>query len=115
MAVAHGGNVYEIASRLGCSPDLLLDYSAIINPLGPPPGLLEAFHAAFHRLQHYPDISNRSLLEALARFHEGRALVTTPAGQGVGLIREVRGCRQIVQEYRESYAAAIEDFGALVG
>lgn len=70
MAVVHGGNVYEIASRLGCSPDLLLDYSASINPLGPPPGLLEAFHAAFHRLQHYPDITNRSLLDALARFHD---------------------------------------------
>jgi threonine-phosphate decarboxylase len=70
MAVVHGGNVYEIASRLGCSPDVLLDYSASINPLGPPPGLLEAFNAAFHRLQHYPDIYSRSLLEALAQFHE---------------------------------------------
>jgi NAD(P)H-dependent flavin oxidoreductase YrpB (nitropropane dioxygenase family) len=39
-------------------------------------------------------------------------LATTPAGQGIGLIREVRGYRQIVQDYRESFAAALEDFGA---
>ncbi|GLI34055.1 pyridoxal phosphate-dependent aminotransferase [Desulforhabdus amnigena] len=69
MAIVHGGNVYEIAARLGCSPDSLLDYSASINPLGPPPGLMEEFTTCFHRLQHYPDIANRSLIEALSRFH----------------------------------------------
>ena len=69
MTLAHGGNVYEIASQLGCSPDSILDYSASINPLGPAPGLPEVFSKYFHRLQHYPDIENRSLLEALSRFH----------------------------------------------
>lgn len=62
MTVAHGGNVYEISSRLGCSPDAILDYSASINPLGPPPGLLDRFVSSFHRLQHYPDIGNRLLI-----------------------------------------------------
>lgn len=69
MTVAHGGNVYEISSRLGCSPDAILDYSASINPLGPPPGLLDRFVSSFHRLQHYPDIGNRLLIDAIARFH----------------------------------------------
>ena len=69
MNVVHGGNVYEIASRLGCAPEAVLDYSASINPLGPPPGLLEEFNRYFNRLQHYPDIRNTSLLDALSRFH----------------------------------------------
>lgn len=69
MTLAHGGNVYEISSRLGCSPDAILDYSASINPLGPPPGLLDEFTSLYHRLQHYPDIGNRALLEAVAGFH----------------------------------------------
>jgi threonine-phosphate decarboxylase len=69
MSVVHGGNVYEIAAQLKCSPDAVLDYSASINPLGPPAGLVEEFNQYFHRLQHYPDIHNRSLRNALADFH----------------------------------------------
>ncbi len=70
MTLAHGGNVYEISSRLGCSPDSILDYSASINPLGPPSGLLDEFVSSFHRLQHYPDIGNRLLIDSIARFHD---------------------------------------------
>ncbi|MCE5242135.1 MAG: threonine-phosphate decarboxylase [Syntrophobacteraceae bacterium] len=69
MSVVHGGNVYEISSLLGCAPEAVLDYSASINPLGPPPGLLEEFNRYYSRLQHYPDIGNRMLLNALSRFH----------------------------------------------
>lgn len=69
MSIVHGGNVYEIASRLGCPPEALLDYSASINPLGPPPGLQEHLNDIFSRLQHYPDIGNGALTEALARYH----------------------------------------------
>ncbi len=70
MTILHGGNVYEVSARLGCTPDELLDYSASINPLGPPPGLLDEFTRVFHRLQHYPDIRNSSLIQCLARFHK---------------------------------------------
>jgi threonine-phosphate decarboxylase len=66
---AHGGNVYEVASRLGCRPEDILDYSASINPIGPPEGLREVFSEHFERLQHYPDIHNRGLIHDLAAFH----------------------------------------------
>lgn len=69
MERIHGGNVYETARHLGCAPEDLLDFSASINPLGPPPGLLDALAAAYGRLQHYPDIHNRLLVDALARRH----------------------------------------------
>ncbi len=70
MTLIHGGNVYEIASRLCCAPEEILDYSASISPLGPPPGLADLFNNTFHRLQHYPDIQNRALLESIAHHHE---------------------------------------------
>jgi hypothetical protein len=36
-----------------------------------------------------------------------RQLVTSPAGQAIGLITQVRSCRHIVQEFRESFADAL--------
>lgn len=37
-----------------------------------------------------------------------QALATTPAGQVIGLIEQVRSCRQIVQEMKEDYVSALE-------
>ena len=68
--IVHGGNIYELSARAGCSPDDILDFSASINPLGPPPGLAEVISGCFHRLESYPDIHNRLLIEAISRFHE---------------------------------------------
>lgn len=69
MTFVHGGNIYEVAERMGISPEAVLDFSASINPLGPPPHLLDQFSKYFNRLQHYPDIHNRSLTAAIAAFH----------------------------------------------
>jgi threonine-phosphate decarboxylase len=70
MTLVHGGNVYETASQLGCAPEEILDYSASINPFGPPPGLAEVLDHTYHLLQHYPDIQNGVLLESISRYHE---------------------------------------------
>jgi NAD(P)H-dependent flavin oxidoreductase YrpB (nitropropane dioxygenase family) len=40
-----------------------------------------------------------------------RQLVTSPAGQAIGLISQVRSCRHIVQEFRESFAEAVAGIG----
>lgn len=69
MTMTHGGNVYEVAAALGCLPQEILDFSASINPLGPPPGVHRAMIEAFPLLQHYPDIHNRALTEAIAAHH----------------------------------------------
>lgn len=69
MTLPHGGNVYEIALGLGCAPESILDYSASINPLGPPPGMWEHVLPSLHRVEHYPDIHNRALVDSLADFH----------------------------------------------
>ncbi len=70
MTIVHGGNIYELSARAGCSPDDILDFSASINPLGPPPGLARILSGCFHRLESYPDIHNQSLTQAISRFHD---------------------------------------------
>ena len=40
MLGGHGGNIYEMARRLGCAQSEVIDMSSNINPLGPPPGLI---------------------------------------------------------------------------
>jgi threonine-phosphate decarboxylase len=69
MTLVHGGNIYELSARAGCSPDDILDFSASINPLGPPPGLAQILSGCFHRLASYPDIHNKLLTEAISKFH----------------------------------------------
>ena len=39
----HGGRVHAAARELGCAPGELLDFSANLNPLGPPEGVLRVF------------------------------------------------------------------------
>ena len=39
MIKGHGGNIYDLARRLGCRPADIVDLSSNVNPLGPPPGL----------------------------------------------------------------------------
>ncbi|MGA2401046.1 MAG: threonine-phosphate decarboxylase CobD [Syntrophobacteraceae bacterium] len=70
MSIVHGGNIYELAARAGCSPEEILDFSASINPLGPPPGLARILSDSFHRLENYPDIHNQLLTDAISKFHD---------------------------------------------
>jgi threonine-phosphate decarboxylase len=66
---SHGGNLDAIGLRYGVDPDDLLDFSANLNPLGPPPGLLTALAAAasdVRGLARYPDPDARGLRTALA-------------------------------------------------
>jgi threonine-phosphate decarboxylase len=69
MNFTHGGNVFAMARSLDVAPEEILDFSASINPLGPPPGVREAVAAAFDRLGHYPDSGCAELAGALARGH----------------------------------------------
>jgi L-threonine-O-3-phosphate decarboxylase len=53
----------------GCPPAAILDFSASINPLGPPKSAITAIQAALQDLSYYPDPSYQSLRLALAGFH----------------------------------------------
>jgi len=65
----HGGNLAWAAEIAGCSPNSLLDFSASINPLGPPASVLAAIQGAIAKLRHYPDPQYGELRAALADYH----------------------------------------------
>ena len=53
----HGGAVYEAARRWGVSPKAVLDFSANINPMGPPHGVVRALAREWAAIESYPDSS----------------------------------------------------------
>lgn len=65
----HGGRVYEAARRWGIAPEEVIDFSANINPSGPPPGALAAIEKCLApvSLQSYPD--SHAFVSALAEKH----------------------------------------------
>ncbi len=66
----HGGNVYRLSEELSYPLERILDFSASINPLGPPPGVLAALgEEAALRIRHYPDPEARELVSLLAGKH----------------------------------------------
>jgi threonine-phosphate decarboxylase len=123
MPLVHGGNVYEVASELGCAPEQILDFSASINPLGPPPDLLGELSAYFSRIQHYPDIRNSALLERLAE-HHGLAPDRITVGNGstelIYLLPRALGIGKAIvvlptfSEYRKAFELAGTDIRKVV-
>lgn len=66
----HGGNLSWAADLAGCSPSCILDFSASINPLGPPQSAIAAIQDHLYTLTAYPDPSYRSLCEVLSEVHQ---------------------------------------------
>ncbi|MFO8031046.1 MAG: cobyric acid synthase [Desulfohalobiaceae bacterium] len=62
----HGGNIHKLARTTGQATEELLDFSASINPLGPPAWLLESLPGLARKLVHYPDPEAHNLLQAAA-------------------------------------------------
>jgi L-threonine-O-3-phosphate decarboxylase len=58
------------ASLANCSPAAILDFSASINPLGPPASAIAAIQAHLSDLKAYPDPTYQSLRSALSQFHQ---------------------------------------------
>lgn len=59
----HGGDRQHLAELAGCEPQELLDFSANMNPLGPPDWLRPTISAHIEQVLHYPD----PYCEALSR------------------------------------------------
>ncbi|HYO83142.1 MAG TPA: aminotransferase class I/II-fold pyridoxal phosphate-dependent enzyme [Bryobacteraceae bacterium] len=68
MTITHGGAIHLAAERRGVPLTQILDFSASINPLGPPPGVKPAIVAALDRIEHYPDPYSAMLTRKLAQF-----------------------------------------------
>jgi adenosylcobyric acid synthase len=63
----HGGNVIKLAREAGLEPGTLSDFSANINPLGPPDWFRPLVSSQLSSLVHYPDPDCSRLLEIMAR------------------------------------------------
>ncbi|MBP8980740.1 MAG: threonine-phosphate decarboxylase [Syntrophobacterales bacterium] len=77
----HGGNLRKLAEAAGLSPAHILDFSANINPLGPPEWLRPLIISRVASLVHYPDPDCAELLQAAAARY-GVKTEETIAGNG---------------------------------
>jgi threonine-phosphate decarboxylase len=68
MRVGHGGNIYEIARQINCRPAEIIDVSSNINPLGPPPGLLEFLKENIETITRLPEIDGREMTAHFADY-----------------------------------------------
>jgi threonine-phosphate decarboxylase len=67
----HGGQLRRIAQQFGIPASQLLDFSANINPDGPPPAALSAIRDGLNDLSgltEYPDLEETALRESIARY-----------------------------------------------
>lgn len=69
VSALHGGNVWAAARQHGGEPAKWLDFSASINPLGPPPWVLQAVRRAVEDLTRYPDPDCTDLVAAAVARH----------------------------------------------
>jgi len=81
MNTTHGGNIWELARQTGRPAREWLDFSASINPLGPPAWLAGMCADHLPDLAHYPDPEMPALRQALAE-HCGIAADGIVPGNG---------------------------------
>ena len=87
--IHHGGNPSGVRRRLGLGDAPLLDFSASLNPLGPPPGAIEAARRAIGQADQYPEPGCPRLTERLAEYHGvpvDRVIVGAGSTELIGLI-----------------------------
>lgn len=119
---AHGGQLRQIASRYGVSAEQLLDFSANINPAGPPPSVLAALQRALldrATLAVYPDLELTELKDILANRSEVQRENICVANGFVPLLeaalrsRKIKRCLLPVPCFSE-YRRTLENAGVAV-
>jgi len=88
----HGGNVRRLAEIAGVPPGDLLDFSASINPLGPPGWLREVVLAHLGEVEHYPDPDCSTLVESLSAHYgvdPGRIVVGNGSAEIIAALPRV--------------------------
>ncbi|MBW2004814.1 MAG: pyridoxal phosphate-dependent class II aminotransferase [Deltaproteobacteria bacterium] len=73
MIRGHGGNIYDVAQNIGCSPDDIIDMSSNTNPLGPVPGLIEYLRENLKAIFAFPEVDSNKLIKSFANYYKIRA------------------------------------------
>ena len=81
MLNGHGGNIYKIAQRLGCASSEIIDMSSNVNPLGPPPGLVDFLKENLNVITALPEVDSSLLVLSFADRY-GVDPATVLAGNG---------------------------------
>ena len=84
----HGGNIHY-HRRLGGHENQLYDFSANINPLGPPDWLRSLISRELENLVHYPDPQSYILKKAAADYHSVNADLIIPANGTTELLYQL--------------------------
>ena len=96
---SHGGNLRCLSTLSGIPQTELLDFSANINPLGPPDWLRPLIESRISDLIHYPDPDATELVEALASLHgitTDQILVGNGATELLHLLPRALGCSSLL-------------------
>lgn len=113
----HGAHRAEAVRSLGVKDENLLDFSANINPLGPPSSALQAGkNALLTQAQHYPDLRYTDLKEALAQYLGVSSDLVLPTNGGAeALFLAARSASEgkalILEPAFSEYAAAAQAAG----
>jgi len=82
----HGGNIWKASRTASKSLTGIIDFSASINPLGPPKASIKAIEDGIRLIPPYPDPYAFELREALSAFHAIPADNILPANGSTELI-----------------------------
>lgn len=95
----HGGDWVTARQRFGWRDDgKVLDFSANLNPLGPPPSVKAILADALRWVTRYPDPACRTLRARLARRYgldAEHVLVTSGGAEGIDLVVAATGPRRV--------------------
>jgi threonine-phosphate decarboxylase len=103
LPIQHGGNQSAIRKRLKLGDQTLLDFSAPLNALGPPPDALAAVRAATASIDRYPEPGAPRLVERLAESHRvppDQIIIGAGTTELISLIGQVQRDR-LVRRARE--------------
>ncbi len=99
MNYKHGGNLRELADKIGLNESDICDFSANINPLGPPDWLRSVISRAVDLVGNYPDPNCKKLVKTIANHYNiaeveilvanGSAEIISAIPQALGLTRAV--------------------------
>ena len=99
MNYKHGGNLRELAGKIGLSESDICDFSANINPLGPPDWLRSVISRAVDSVVNYPDPNCKKLVETIADHYnivKEEILVANGSAEIIGAIPRALGLKRAI-------------------
>ncbi|MGC2425066.1 MAG: threonine-phosphate decarboxylase CobD [Nitrospirota bacterium] len=115
----HGGNVLHYSKKFGIPPGKIIDFSASVNPLGPPKKSIAAMTRAFAELNRYPDPDSLELTAKIAALHklkDGQVLIGNGSTEFIYLLPRALGIKKalVLSPSFSDYERASEISGAKV-